>query len=101
MGWETQIQSDVIKSLKRLSKEASKTIFLFLNEYLPADLEPAKLNEAKIKELKGIYLFPKETSDGMIHLFMRIDFTTKVIKVLHVNLRFKSIRKRKETKIDD
>jgi mRNA-degrading endonuclease RelE of RelBE toxin-antitoxin system len=99
--WEIKIQNEAIKSLKRLTKEASKTVFLFLNDYLPANLEPAKLNEAKIKELKGIYLFPKETSDGMIHLFMRIDFTAKVIKVLHVNLRFKSTQKRNEPKRDD
>jgi mRNA-degrading endonuclease RelE of RelBE toxin-antitoxin system len=99
--WEIKIQNDAIKSLKRLTKEASKTIFLFLNDYLPNDLEPARLSEAKIKELKGIYLFPKETNDGMIHLFMRIDFTTKVIKVLHVNLRFKSTLKKKEFKSHD
>jgi mRNA-degrading endonuclease RelE of RelBE toxin-antitoxin system len=99
--WDVKIQNDAIKSMKRLTKEASKTVFLFLNEYLPKDLDPAKLHAAKIKELKGIYLFPKETHDGMVHLFLRIDFDTKQIKVLHINVRFKSKSKKKKSTNDD
>ncbi len=91
--WDIQIQPEVIRSFKRLTKDSRKTLFLFLNDYLPKDLTRAKLKQAKIKELKGIHLFPKETDQGMIHLFTQIDFTTRSIKVLHLAIRNNSYDK--------
>jgi mRNA-degrading endonuclease RelE of RelBE toxin-antitoxin system len=97
--WDIKLQSDAIHSLKHLTKDASKTIFLFLNEYLPKDLSPETLAKAKIKTLKGIHLFSKETSQGVIHLFARVDFDQKVIKVLHVALRANSFDKMQKRKL--
>ncbi len=93
MMWDIQIQPEVIRSFKRLTKASRKTLFLFLNDYLPKDLNPTKLSQSKIKELKGIHLFPKETEQGMIHLFAQIDFVTRSIKVLHLAIRNNSYDK--------
>ncbi|MBS0285861.1 MAG: hypothetical protein JSR17_00675 [Proteobacteria bacterium] len=92
--WEIAIHPDALRTLKKLSRETSKSLFLFLNDYLPKDLTAAKLAAAKIKMLKGIYLFPKHTPKGMVHLFARIEFETHTIKVLHISItKIKSKRK--------
>ncbi len=82
--WEILIAPEAVRTLKKLPKDTSKSVFLFLNEYLPDDLTPTKLTDAKIKLLKGIYIFPKYTSKGMVHLFASIEFETHLIKVLHI-----------------
>ncbi|MBS0288858.1 MAG: hypothetical protein JSS07_02315 [Proteobacteria bacterium] len=85
--WHIALHQTAVVSLAHLSKDATKAIFLFLNEVLPCQLSAQKLSSANIKMLRGIYLFPKETSHGMIHLFIHIEFEKKEIKVLHLHLR--------------
>ncbi len=82
--WEISIQNDVLKILKKFPKEINKSLFLFLNDYLPKDLSESKLREAKIKTLKGVYLFPKSTPKGRINVYAQIDFEHHLIKVLHI-----------------
>ncbi len=96
--WEILVAPDAVKSLKKLPKDTSKSVFLFLNEYLPDDLTPAKLANAKIKLLKGIYILPKHTSKGMVHLFASIEFETHLIKVLHIVFFKKQPAKKRSTR---
>lgn len=84
--WDISIHNEALRTLKKLSKDTTRSLFLFLNDYLPKELTPTKLASAKIKMIKGIYLFPKHTSKGMVHLFARIEFETHTIKVLHISL---------------
>ncbi|MGD9591463.1 MAG: hypothetical protein AB7V32_02975 [Candidatus Berkiella sp.] len=95
--WEILIAPQAVQTLKKLPKESSKSVFLFLNDYLPEDLSPSALAKAKVKLIKGIYILPKYTSKGMVHLFASIDFETHLIKVLHV-IFFKKPTKRKSTR---
>ncbi len=96
--WEIVIAPDAVKILKKLPRETAKSVFLFLNDYLPNDLTPSKLAQAKIKLIKGIYILPKYTPKGMVHLFAQIEFETHLIKVLHV-IFFKKAMSKKSKRI--